>query len=195
MTVSLFDILSKLIPGGLLLFAILQSHSITKIEYNEVVVLIVIYILGYLVEAISSIIERTIIFRLFGGNPAVKMLNGEKFLQIKLSRLEKLNEVIEEKYKEYKEDKLQLFRIFHSVVSKKDYPRINHFLEQYTLSRNLLISCSIAGIYYLSSHFNWIDLSLFTMILVIIFLRIKQRNYYFTHEVINSYFYEETHKK
>jgi hypothetical protein len=195
MTVSLFDILSKLIPGGLLLFAITQSHAINKIEYNEVVVLIIIYILGYFLEAISSIIENPVLFRLFGGNPAVNLLNGRKFLEIGIGRLDKINEIVEEKYKEHKEDKLRLFLIFHSVVSKKEYPRINHFLEQYTLSRNMFVSCLIAGFYYLNCHFTWIGVAVFLLMLAIIFTRTKQRNYYFTKEVINSYLYEKTHKK
>ena len=191
MNISLFDILAKLIPGGLLFFFIIHSAPNVKIESNQVVGLIIIYVLGYFIEAISSHLERPLIFRLFGGNPAVKLLNGQGYNSIKISRIERLNEIITTKFEQYSDNKLKLFRIFHSIVSKKGYKRVNTFSEQYFLSRNLFVSSFISGILFLIFHFGWIELILFIIILLLAFFRTKQRNYYFVKEVINSYIHEE----
>jgi len=194
MTVSLFDILSKIIPGGLMFFVI--SHALNfKTELNEIIVLILVYILGFFIEAIASLIERPVIFRLFRGNPAERLLNGKKYMDIKISRLEKLNEIVNSKFNKYKEDKLRLFLIFHSIVSKKDFKRVNHFMEQYILSRNMLVSCFLSGILFLIFQFGWIQLVISVFLLILIFIRSKQRNYYFVKEVINSFLYQELNKE
>jgi len=187
MTFSLYDILSKVIPGGLIFFALILVFPIPKDQLGEATSLIAVYILGYFVETIASLVERPIIFKLFGKNPAVKLLEGGKFLHISLDRKEKLNEIIERDFKEIKDDKLSLFSTFYDVVTKKDYKRVNHFLEHYILSRNILVSFFIGGIIYMSFNFNLTILIFFLVALIFLFLRTKQRNYYFAKEVISSY--------
>lgn len=190
MTFSLYDILSKVIPGGLIFFAIIAVSPILKNHLGEATSLIAVYILGYFVETIASLIERPIIFKLFGKNPAIKLLEGGKFLHIDLDRKEQLNEIIEKDFEEIKDNKLSLFSTFYDVINKKEYKRVNHFLEHYILSRNILVSSLIGGIIYLSFNFDIKMLLLFIVILIFLFLRTKQRNYYFAKEVISSYLHE-----
>ncbi|MBL0082194.1 MAG: hypothetical protein IPP37_07060 [Saprospiraceae bacterium] len=80
-------------------------------EYNEIVLLIIIYLLGYLIEAVSSIVETPILFRLFGKNPAENLLDGKKCFGIGISR-EGINEIFTNVDNQLKEDKLELFFIF-----------------------------------------------------------------------------------
>ena len=187
--ISLFDILGKIIPGGLIYFTINHCLLDEKVEMSQIVLLIVIYILGYLIETVASIFERPILFRLFGVNPALQLLNGKKFLDIQIGRLDELNSHISERFEKYKENKIKLFLIFHSIVSKKGYKRVNNFLEQYVFSRNILISYLIGGLMFVYCHNQWQVIVLFIIFLLFFFVRCKQRNYYFAKEVINSYLY------
>lgn len=193
MTLSLFDILSKIIPGGLLFFTIVQSNSIQNFENNEVVILIVIYIIGYLIEAISSLIESPVIFRFFGVNPAVNLLNGKRCFGIGISE-DEISEILTHTNSKIIENKLELFYYIHSLISKKNYPRINQFLEQYTMSRNILVSSIISSNYFLLKHFSSLSLIICISLIIIIFIRTKQRNYYFAKEVITTYMYGEIGK-
>ncbi len=195
MTFSLYDILSKVIPGGLILFVLIAVCPPLKTHLGEATSLVAAYILGYFVETIASLIERPLIFKLFGKNPAVKLLEGGRFLHIDLDRIEQLNEIIEKDFEEKKDDKLSLFSTFYDIVNKKEYKRVNHFLEHYILSRNILVSFLIGGITYLSFHFDLKMLALFIVVLILLFLRTKQRNYYFAKEVISSYLHEALTKE
>lgn len=187
--ISLFDILGKVIPGGLIYFTINHCLIAEKVELSQIILLIIVYILGYLIETVASIFERPIIFKLFGGNPAIRLLNGKSFLDIQIGRLEELNDHVYEKFQKYKDNKIKQFLIFHSIVSKKGYKRVNNFLEQYVFSRNILISYFISGIIYISCHTSWQIITIYIIFLLFFFVRCKQRNYYFAKEVINSYLY------
>ncbi len=191
MPFSVYDILSKIIPGGVLFFVL--NILFIDLELGEGTSLIAIYILGYFIDAIASLLERPVMFRLFGGNPAVKLMNGKGFLGIQLEDIETLSKIIETK--DAKNNLSRLFSMFYNTINKKDYKRINLFLEQYVLSRNMLVSCFVSGIIYMSSNVSIEGFVLFGTILGLLFLRTKQRNYYFAKEVINSYLHETKKEK
>ena len=79
MKVSLYDIISKIIPGGLLFMSLYLCFEQELKDLSGVIQLIVIYFLGFLIEIVASLSERKILFPSFGDNPAKMLLENHSF--------------------------------------------------------------------------------------------------------------------
>jgi hypothetical protein len=191
MQINLYDILSKLIPGGVLYSTFFYfNYQKDRYEYlTEALALVLIYFAGYVVDAISSFLERDLLFPSFGGDPAQKMLKGQGFMQIKIARLDQLQAYFAQQLPSV--ERTRMFSYMHSLVSKKGYKRLEDFHASYIFSRNILTSLLLSGFMYIAYRPSWTSLFVISTIVFFTWLRAKQRNYYFVKEVINTFIYEK----
>ncbi|MFP4019802.1 MAG: hypothetical protein ACLFUH_11200 [Bacteroidales bacterium] len=189
MNLKVYDILSKLIPGGIIYAILFYLFEENLPDFPGILLIIIIYILGVITEIIASISERSLLFPTFGGNPAIKLLEGKRFLQVKLYNINEYNNTFKKAFPDIYNDKKTLFNIIYREVNKnrEEFPRITDFLETYVFMRNLLISILITGIIYISFQFSILLFTIFLVASFLVWLRTKQRNFYFCKEVIDSY--------
>lgn len=195
MNLNLYDIFSKLIPGGIVYGCLLFCNVFGSLRSkSELLNGVLIFVTGYFIDAIASALERKVIFKSFGGNPGVNLLNGENYGRIKINRLNELNIFLQSLTNtdivNNLSNKEHLFGIIYSKVSQKGLKRVTDFQAIYSFARNILVSiliCLILVTFFLDKVSITI---LLTLLLILSWRRCKQMNYYFTKEVIQAYIEE-----
>src|ERR1700733_6844659 len=139
-SVSLYDILSKVIPGALVFFFLAIYHWTKNEQTGDVLTLFLIYLVGYLVDTISGLLEHRILYWTFGGTPSDMLLKNKSFGGIKIYQIEILNQFMETNYPKLYPDKKASFRKIYSIVNKTEIPRVKNFLEAYAFSRNIFFA-------------------------------------------------------
>ena len=198
MNFRIYDLISKLIPGGVLYIALFYSGLTTQLDKSQVLVLVAMFVLGYLNETIASLLERAVLFRLFKGNPAEKLLDGKKFIHIKLFDMEEVNKIIDKEMPSKRNDLIACFLTMQAKVNKGKDTRIESFQTDYAFARNILIAIFLENIIYIFKDFEyqsitfWLYCFINIAVLYISFLRCKQRNYYYCKEVIEVFVVEKS---
>jgi len=189
MKVELYDIISKIIPGGLVYAPILYYDLLPNADSisSEVVALIIMYVLGFLVDAIGYFIQRPLYWT-FGGLPSQKLLSGGSFSKISIHNLDVLNVYIERTYPQKDiADKNWLFNTINTIVRAKESKRIQSFYEGYIAARNILVASILVLIIVLVKQFNWLVLGIGVSVLLLIWYRTKTKNYHFVQLLINTF--------
>jgi hypothetical protein len=187
MKLSLYDILAKLIPGGLVVSALFIEFSAKGTDYASLEIILFGFAMGYVVDALASFAERPLLFPTFGGSSGSVLLSGKAFMHIKIRQIEVLNQFLETRFPNLFEDKAALFSVIHRDVQKDQNPRIASFQENYIFSRNIFFAVPIAFGILCVSNFTILLLIVTALLFPVLWLRTKQRSYYFTKEVINSF--------
>lgn len=187
MAFSVYDLLTKLVPGSALYFSLLYFFGAPMEYLPQFIALFPIYLLGYLNETASSILERNFLFKLFWGNPAEKLLDGKGFSQIRLYDPSEAIRKFESDHNTGEPSKIKMFTKMYSIVSKTDNKRVTDFLANYNLSRNLFFSSIFSSILIVVQSRNVSISIVLSLIAILLFIRSKQRNYWFCKEVIESF--------
>jgi hypothetical protein len=187
MKLSLYDILTKLIPGSLILFVILQY---TKVEWNADYTLIFTiggYIVGFLNDAASSWMEK-IYFWSWGGKPSTNQLSGKYILKVRLFDFEKVRSFLIEDTTSKDPSENELFRTALRYALSADPNRVDDFINSYVFSRNVLTSFIICCIFLIITFDqNFIYLVLCAIAIVISWQRAKESAHYYSREVFETY--------
>jgi len=111
-TVSLYDILSKVIPGALCFFLMgLYTWTIHE-KISDVLALFFIYLIGYIVDSLSGILEGRILFKSFRGTPSKMLIDGKSFAKIKINEIGALDAYLNANYSSIYTHKQACFRKF-----------------------------------------------------------------------------------
>ena len=192
MKLNLYDILAKIIPGGIIFWGLwvwLNAKGLPAEigKISEVTHLIMMYFIGFIIDAIGSFFLNFWLLTFIFGLPAVRLLKGKSFLGIKIDHLDRLTEHYQKKYGEIASNKeAEAFNNIHSLV-RKDNERLQTFFESYIGARNILISAIGAGIFILLAHWSWSLLLIVILIVSVVWVRMIERNYYFVKDVYAQY--------
>ncbi len=182
-----YDILSALIPGFIVLLALL---SFFELEFNKDYIVpytAIGFLIGFMVNALSSWFEDFYYFT-WGGKPSDKLLDGKCIWKIKFHEYEKVKEMLKQKCGKTNPTNDNLFAIAMRYSNSQKDSRVPDFNANYVFARALLTTMLIVTVALLSTHFlEWKYYAVLIPILIIIWLRCKQRAYYYVREVLNEY--------
>lgn len=200
------DLLKNIIPGFYILFGVLivcyvidirDIVEITKKVITLPIELIVLslpfslFILGYINDIFSSLIEFWIYELKIVCRPSFQLLNNKK-KRYKLSNIQKILDKLD--VQRHRFNPIESYEIFqYANTIKKNSDEVKEFYLSYVFSRNLmganlLVLLFTFGIYV----FNFKDLKILICLLIalILFLlfayRWKQRSLYYSKKVFNS---------
>jgi hypothetical protein len=187
MKFSAYDILSSLIPG-FILFGVMAY----VFNYDYDVDLILIYtagafLLGYIVNALGSWLEDVYYFT-WGGKPSEMLLKGKGIWKVKLSETAKIKQLLTDDCFKENPQESDLFSVACRYVnSHNPNSRSRDFNAHYAFSRTVLTVVLISTILLLIHNYcDWRFYLLFVLLFVV-WLRAKQRGYYYAKEVLSEY--------
>lgn len=181
----MYDILSNLIPGFLILFAlaILIDKSLNELDITASIVLS--YIIGYLNNTLSSWIEDLFNWS-WGGKPSDQLLEGKSIWKVTFYQADKAKEYLIKEIQVNSPSTDSLFQIALRYAITDE--RVKEFNSNYALSRNLILSFTISSV--IVNFYFWFNtwiLAGSAVLIFIMWIRAKQRGYYFAREVLNTY--------
>jgi hypothetical protein len=188
MKFSAYDILSSLIPGFILLAVLIHLFGN---GYDADLVLIYTafaFLLGFLVNTIGSWLEG--FYNLtWGGKPSDKLLQDKHIWKVHLREAVQVRQLLEEECTKQNPTEKDLFSIAcrYANSTTNQNARVREFSAQYAFARSLLTVVLISTILLLIHNFcNWKYYFLIG-VLFVVWLRAKQRGYYFAKEVLTEY--------
>lgn len=192
MSFKYYDLLSNLTVGMIVFYAIWKSF-LPDLEISEWVVIPAGYVVGYFVDAISSMIEPFLYVTILG-KPSDRLLKptlGQKWTGISKVKFFFAEEAVEALKKDTDDKKATTDKMFgyamRLVNANKD-SRVPDFKCHYAFSRVIytivMITIVIEEIRYCCVWYSWlISISVF----LIAWNRFRERGYYYAREVLNEY--------
>ena len=142
--------------------------------------------LGYLINAISSWLED-FYFLTWNGKPSDRLLNGKDIWKVRFYHSQKVKELLKNEAKQENPSNDELFSIAMRYANQKD-SRVEDFNASYAFSRSLLTTVILGSVFLFITYFD--NLGIYLMIipcLFVVWLRCKQRGYYYAREVLSVY--------
>lgn len=187
-----YDIFSSLIPGFLILFSLLQFLGIHYDKDYIIPYTAGAFLLGYLVNTISSWLEDFYFFT-WGGKPSSNLLQGKDIWKVRFYSHSKAQELLRLDVSTLKPSYDELFSIAMREANLKRDPRVEDFNASYVFSRVLLTTILISALLISFRFYNdWRFYAIIIPTLIIIWMRAKQRAYYYAKEVLNVYIKSKT---
>lgn len=192
MSFKYYDILSNLAVGMIVFYAI-WKYFLPDLEIMEWVVIPAGYVVGYFVDAISSLLEP-VLYRSICGRPSDKLLTpipGQKWTGIKKVKFFHAEEAVKALREDTKDDVADTGKMFgyamRMVNANKDC-RVPDFNGHYALSRTILTTV-IFTVIILEIKFAcvWYSWTISLAILILAWNRFRERGYYYAREVLNEY--------
>lgn len=186
MNFKTYDILSSLIPGFLILLAILYIGGIKFDKDLTVPYTAVAFLFGYLINTIGSWLEGFYNWT-WGGQPSVRLLSGKDIPKIRFYESNKATELLKKECNDSTADYKKLFSAAMRYANGNS--RVDDFNSVYAFSRALLTTGLITFILLLveCTYCNLWMIGICASIVVILWIRCKQRSYYYSREVLNVF--------
>ena len=192
MSFKYYDLLSNLTVGIVVFYAIWKLF-LSDLEISEWAVIPAGYVVGYFVDAISSLIEP-LLNKTICGMPSDRLLTpvpGQKWTGIKKVKFFFTNEAVKALREDTKDDEADTKKMFgyamRMVNSNKDC-RVPDFNGHYALSRviftTVIVAVVIAEINYCNIWYSWL---ISIAVLFLAWNRFRERGYYYAREVLNEY--------
>jgi hypothetical protein len=192
MSFKYYDFLSNMTVGIVAFYAIWKL-VIPDIEISEWLVIPAGYIVGYFLNAISSLVEP-LLYKSICGKPSDKLLtpvSGQKWTGIKKVKFY----FAEDAVKALKEDTGdvdattdKMFGYAMRVSNPNNDSRVPDFNGHYALSRVILTTALIAvGLVEIRFYEVWYSWPISLAVLFLAWDHFKVRGYYYAREVLNEY--------
>ncbi len=182
-----YDILSSLIPGFIMLLAIL---NLLGLDYNNDLVIAytaIAFLIGFMMNTLSSWLEDFYYFT-WGGKPSNNLLDGKNIWKVKFYEHEKVKKLLIEESQKENPSNDHLFSIAMKYANGQKDSRVDEFNGNYAFARVILTTTLFATIFLIiRNYYDWKYYSILIPILIIIWLRCKQRGYYYVREVLYEY--------
>jgi len=199
MNFDFYDLFSKVIPGGVLtLTLIVFGYFAPSVKIPELGYLFLSYLFGFLIDAIAANrYSMNLLWFLFRGKTADKLLSGKKFYGRKYMFLSEIRSKVGDKWQE--DNLTKTFDLIYRKTLEGGAKRVQGFNNHWINTRNLLFALIVSFIFMMFSIWSG-EYTLQTSILVtiltifsiiIIFDRAKARQYYFIKEVLDSFLFLE----
>lgn len=187
MNFKAYDILSSLVPGFLIFLTVIKVFNIPFEKDLIVPYTAVAFLFGYLINTLSSWLEDFYFFT-WGGKPSSNLLEGKGIWKVSFYHSSKAKELLTADGANVTPSSDELFAIAMRNANGEKDTRVDDFNAQYAFSRVLLTTVIIATIILLIQHYSeWQYYAVLMPITLIIWLRAKQRGYYYAREVLNVY--------
>ena len=192
MSFKYYDLLSNLTVGIVASFAIWKLFFL-DLDISEWVVIPAGYVLGYFLNAISSLIEP-FLFCTICGKPSDKLLTpvpGQKWTGIKKVKFFFAEEAVKTLKKDIGDAEAETGKMFGYAMrmanANKD-SRVPDFNGHYALSRVILTTVIFAVIIVeIKFSYVWYSWPISIAILSLAWNRFRERGYYYAREVLNEY--------
>lgn len=182
-----YDILSALIPGFLVLLAFLNFFGLDYDKDLVVAYTAIAFLIGFMINTLSSWFEDFYYFT-WGGKPSDKLLEGKSIWKVKFYEHEKAKNILKQKCSTQNPTNDNLFAIAMRFSNSQKDSRVQDFNANYAFARVLLTTILVITIALISVNYSdWKYYVVLIPILLIIWLRCKQRAYYYVREVLNEY--------
>lgn len=185
MSFKYYDLLSNLVPG-LFIIGVANICFGDKIPHmNEIILLAVSFIIGYLNNTISSWLEGFYRF-LWGGNPINAFFDGTGIFKVQFFKGEKVKEILSGKLRKKNPSNLEMFTEAMRIANDNSTTRLEDFNSMYAFSRAILTSFLISGVMVIYTYYQSVSVYVgFILLFLISLVRCKQRNGYYVREVLN----------
>jgi len=192
MNFKAYDILASLIPGFLLVLVLLTALEVKFDKDLIVAYTAVAFFLGFLVNTLSSWLED-FYYWTWGGKPSINILRGKNIWKVKCYHSTQTKELLKSEAANPEATDDELFSIAMRHVTGIKDSRIEDFNALYAFSRSLLTTVLIGTILLLIQNYNdWRFYAFLIPALLVVWLRCKQRGYYYAREVLNEYWKKRT---
>ena len=187
MNFKAYDILSSLVPGFIVLMVLL---NFVNIEYNKdwlIPYTAFAFLLGFVINTVSCWLED-IYYCTWGGKPSNRLLDGKSICKVRFYEYQKVKSLLLNEVSTDNPSNDQLFAIAMRYANGKKDSRVDDFNANYALSRAILTTVLISTILMLIKNYNdWRVYAITLPILFGVWLRCKQRAYYYAREILNEY--------
>ena len=188
MTFKAYDIFSSLLPGFLLLLAALNLLGYNFDKDLVVAYTPIAFLLGYIINTVSSWLED-LYFLTWGGKPSSRLLEGKSIWKVKFYHAARAKaSLLQESSASASPSSDELFSIAMRHANGQKDTRVEDFNGSYALSRSLLTSVFLASILVLvKNYYDWRYYAILIPTVFVMWLRCKQRAYYYCKEVLDVY--------
>lgn len=182
---KIYDILSSLIPGFLVLTLLFYSFD-NKYDKDFIVIYTAVaFVLGYLINTIGSWLEDFYFFT-WGGKPSLRLLNGKGIWKVKFCEYEKVKSLlIKDASANYTDN--DLFNIAMRYANGTKDSRVDDFSSLYVFSRSILTTALISLIILIFGRYDLQYYFCLIPFIIIFWVRSKQWGYFYAKEVLNTY--------
>lgn len=187
MNFKAYDILSSLVPGFL---ALLILQELLYIEFDKDLIVpytAIAFLLGNVMNTFSSWMED-FYFLTWGGKPSNRLIGGKDIWKVRFyqSGVVRVHLLADCGNANAKND--ELFSVAMRIANGSKDSRVEDFNVQYAFSRVLLTTALFGTIFLLFQHYSeWKYYAVALPITLILWLRCKQRAYYYAKEVLTVY--------
>lgn len=187
MNFKAYDILSSLIPGFLVLLVLLNTLGLNYDKDFVIAYTAIAFLIGYIMNTLSSWLEDFYYFT-WGGKPSSKLLDGKGIWKVSFYEHEKAKDLLTQESSKSSPSNDHLFSIAMRYANGKKDSRVDDFNANYAFSRVLLTTAlTITSLLIFNNYNDWRYYAILIPSLIIIWLRCKQRGYYYAKEVLNEY--------
>lgn len=192
MSFKYYDLLSNLTVGIVVFYAIWKLFFL-DLEISEWVVIPAGYVVGYFVDAISSLIEP-VLYRTICGKPSDKLLTpvpGQEWTGIKKVKFYFTEQAIAALRKDTGDEEATTDKMFGyamRMVNEKKDCRVPDFNGYYAFSR-VIFTTVIIAVFVVELKFRciWYSWLISIVVLSLAWSRFRERGYYYAREVLNEY--------
>ena len=181
MDFNLYNLLSTLIPGFIVLMA---GMRLLNFDVNNIPVLpstAVAFVMGYFINAIGGWLEK-FLFWTWGGEPAIQLLEGKNCGRIKFYEVEKLKSFFNT---EENINNKKTFQIAMRLSNGNE--RVSDMNVSYVFSRSILTTLLVAYFILLPVYFKNIYFEIISIFLIFLsWYRAKERGFYYVKEVLTA---------
>lgn len=184
--------MSSLVSGVLIAVSINIIFDL-EFDYDMVPLMAVAYVIGYFVNAISSLLEKFYYWTM-GGMPSEILLtpvSGQTYTGSKKVKFYEVNKVVDLLKRELQDTNASLGKMFGRAMSYSnddEKTRVPDFNAQYAFSRVILTTTLILSALWLSHYYDeWWMWVLVILVVVLSWRRCKERGYYYAREVLTVY--------
>lgn len=199
MNFKYYDIISTLICGVVLLFvvSIVINWDISKV--NVVIVLSLAYVMGYILNAVSALLEP-LYYWFMGGMPSDKLLRFPEpnccgkvrkytgFGRVRFYEYEKVVKLLREELDDADADEKKMFGKAMSYSNSNDKSRVPDFNAHYAFSRVMLTLVLVSACLIMTKYYDvWWAWLITLLVILLVGHRCKERGYYYAREVLIEY--------
>ncbi|MBW8050730.1 MAG: hypothetical protein FVQ77_10440 [Cytophagales bacterium] len=187
MKFRIYDILSHLIPGFLIYIAVLYTLGRSFDPKFVVPATAIAFFVGYFVNTIASWLEDFYNWT-WCGKPSNKLLEGKDIWKVRFYHSNDAKRLLIEEAGKKTPSNDELFSIAMRYAHNSNNQSVHDFNANYAFSRAILTTVLIFIVIVLPKHFQEpFAYCLFIPTLIIVWLRAKQRGYYYAREVLSTY--------
>jgi len=182
-----YDILSALIPGFLMLLALMNFLGVSYDKDLVIAYTAIAFLIGFIVNTLSSWLED-FYFWTWGGKPSSNLLEGKSIWKVKFYDFEKAKNLLTKEANKENPSNDHMFSIAMRYANGLKDSRVQDFNANYAFARVLLTTLFVSTFVLLVKNYSdWRYYAILIPLLIIVWLRCKQRGYYYSREVLNEY--------